>query len=258
MLPAKDLGSILTTFNYALYLCAYFDAKAHKLKTNVLSLISPLKGAAVVLAGPTQAETSSFAKLGSVFSNARATLRLFGLLPLYVKARKLMNDSEGMDQALHFIESLQCSFFAAFQLLENLAFLTNSGVFSAHGLGRLLGSPGGKRVAMMYKIAHRAWFLGIVCDFVRLLREAQLFFHKKHVQNGEITQEEAEKAVQWYYEWIRPLAWLPIGWKLSAWTDDAVAGVHMGFQGIAGVLADLRKTSLLWHATEEMGVIHVD
>ncbi|EGU77201.1 hypothetical protein FOXB_12278 [Fusarium oxysporum f. sp. conglutinans Fo5176] len=217
MKPTKDLGSVLTTFNYGLYLLAYFDSKAYNLKSKALSLVRP-ETAFTALPGAAEAESSPFARLGSVVANARLTLRLFGLLLIY--------------------------------LLENIAFLTENGVLMKCGLGWLFNGTGG-RVANMYRVAHRAWFLGIICDFAHLMREAQKFFTKNHLEKGDITREEAEKAVQWYYDWIRHMAWLPIGWHLSGWMGDKAPGFNLGVQGAAGVLADLRRTTMLWRATQE-------
>ncbi|KAI0536805.1 hypothetical protein GGR58DRAFT_527993 [Xylaria digitata] len=243
LLPTKDLGSVLTTFNYSLYILAYFDAKAHALKSKALSLVTT-EATVSALSGTAEAESSPFARLGSLVANARTTLRLFGLLPIYVRARRLMNNSKGMDHVLYVITVVQCSLFVTFQLLENVAFLTQNGVLSKRGLGRWPEGAGG-RVATIYRVAHRAWFLGIMC-------EAQIFFRRNHIDKSEITKEEAEKAAQWYYDWIRPSAWLPIGWQLSAWTEDGVASTNnLGVQGFAGVLADLRRTATLWHATRE-------
>ncbi|KAK4652096.1 hypothetical protein QC762_0099470 [Podospora pseudocomata] len=248
--PTKDLGSVLTTFNYFLYLLAYFDAKAHNFKSQALSLVTKHASVDGALSGATaHPEGSPFAKLGAVVYNARTTLRLFGLLPLYVRARKLMTDSKDMDKVLWAVSAVQCSLFAIFQFLENVAFLTENGVLTSRARAGQLGG----RVAAMYKIAHRAWFLGHVCDFARLMREAQIFFRRKHIDKEDITEEEAERASQWYYDWIRPLAWLPIGWQLSAWTEDGMSGKfnNLGLRGVAGVLADLKRTATLWDATKD-------
>jgi hypothetical protein len=228
---------------------AYLDTKAHNAKSKALALVSP-EAAVSALSGGVDAESSPFARLVSVVYNARLTLRLFGLLPLYVRARKLMNDPKGMDHVLYVVAVVQCSLFATFQFLENVAFLTDNGFISKRGLGGWVGGAG-SRVAAMYRLAHRAWFLGIMCDFLRLMREAQIFFHRSHVEKDEITKEEDEKAAQWYCDWIPPLAWLPIRWHLSAWTGDGVPGFNLEVKGIAGVLADLRRTAMLWHATRD-------
>ncbi|VTT56011.1 unnamed protein product [Fusarium fujikuroi] len=212
--------------------------------SKALSFVRP-EAAFTALPGAADAESSPFARLGSVVANARLTLRLFGLLPIYVRVRKLIRDGESMDPVLYIISFVQCSLCAAFQLLENIAFLTEKGVLMKCGLGWLFNGAGG-RVANIYRVAHRAWFLSIICDFARLMREAQIFFAKNHLEKGKITREEAEKAVQWYYDWIRPLAWLPIGWHLSGWMGDKAPGFNLGVQGAAGVLADLRRTAMLW------------
>lgn len=138
---------------------AYFDAKAHNFKSRALSLVTKNASIDGALAGATaHPEGSAFAKLGAVVYNARTTLRLFGLLPLYVRARKLMNDSKDMDKVLWAVSAVQCSLFTIFQFLENVAFLTENGVLSSRGR---VGQAGG-RVAATYKLAHRAWFLGHV------------------------------------------------------------------------------------------------
>ncbi|KAI0144949.1 hypothetical protein BJ166DRAFT_597011 [Pestalotiopsis sp. NC0098] len=270
--PTKDLGSILTTFNYALYLLAWLDGKAHNLKSKALHIVSAESKLMTTIVGSAQAEASPFAKLGSVLSNTRATLRLVGLLPIYVKVRKLLADKDN-DAVLRAIGLVQCAFFGTYQALENIAFLTDHGILShKHGHSRwthggpntsitaatmamAAAGPSGMslRVAGLYKIAHRAWFLGIMCDFARLMREAQIFFRRNHLEKEDITPEEAERAAHWYYDWIRPLAWLPIGWQLSAWSEQhEYKALNLGFQGIAGVLADLKQTASLWHATENV------
>ncbi|KAF5645160.1 hypothetical protein F52700_2360 [Fusarium sp. NRRL 52700] len=161
MKPTKVLGSVLTTFNYGLYLLAYFDSKAYNLKSKALSFVRP-ETAFTVIPGAAEAESSPFARLGSVVANARLTLRLFSLLPIYVRIRKLIRDGKSMNPVLYIISFIQFSFYATFQLLENIAFLKEKG----------------GRVANMYKVAHRAWFLGIICNFARLMREAQIFLQR--------------------------------------------------------------------------------
>ena len=67
------------------------------------------------------------------------------------------------------------------------------------------------------------------------MREAQIFFRRNHIDKSDITEEEAEKAAQWYYDWVRPLALLPIGWHLAGWTEDSLAGFNnLGLPGHCG------------------------
>ncbi|KAF4494015.1 peroxin 11C like [Fusarium agapanthi] len=200
MKPTRDLGSVLTTFNYGLYLLAYFDSKAYNLKSKALSFVRP-ETAFTALSTAAEAESSPFARLGSVVANARLTLRLFGLPPIYVQVRKLIRDGKSMDPVLYIISFIQCSLYATFQLLENIAFLTEKGVLMKCGLGWLFNGAD------------------------------QIFFTKNNLEKGEITREEAEKAVQWYYDWIRPLAWLPIGWHLSGWMGETTPGFNLEFKG---------------------------
>ncbi|KAF5667442.1 hypothetical protein FCIRC_9899 [Fusarium circinatum] len=225
MKPTKDLGSVLTTFNYGLYLLAYFDPKAYNLKSKANLFVRP-ETAFTALPGAAETESFPFARLGSVVANARLTLRLFGLLPICVRVRKLIRDGNSMDPVLYIISFIQFAPYATFQLLENIALLTEKGVLMKCGPGWLFNGAGG-RVTNLYRVAHRAWFLGIICDSARLMREAQMFFTRSHLEKGEITREEAEKTVQWYYDWIRPLAWLPIGWHLSGWMGDKTPGFNL-------------------------------
>lgn len=251
--PTKDLGSVLTTFNYALYLLAYLDAKSAHWKAKGRALIGHLghEIAPGQLLGSDLAEASPFATLGAVVSNTRATLRLFGLLPIYARWRRLSRGSKvDMDHVLRTVGMIQCSLYATFQLLENIAFLSDSGVIPQKWMVRWTHNAGG-RAAAIYRLAHRAWFLGVICDFVRLFRQAQLFLWRTNVENEPVTEEDAKRAAQWCSDLIRPLAWFPIGWQLSGWSENGFPGFNLGLQGLVGVLADLRRTQGLWDATAE-------
>ncbi|SPJ78348.1 uncharacterized protein FTOL_06737 [Fusarium torulosum] len=225
---------MLTTLNYALYLRAYFDYKADGIKSQARSWVKS-KDVVSVLPGSDGPESSRFARLGGVISVARLTLRLFGLLPIYLRIRQLMS-SKGMDQILYFIAALQCSLFATYQFLENIAFLTDKGVLPKCGLGRWTGGHS----STVYMIVHR------------LGSGHYIFFRRKHIDQGDITEEEAEKASQWYPDWIRPLAWLPIRWHLSSSNQDGLPGFNLGVKGAAGLLADLGKTASFWHDTQDV------
>ncbi|KAK4216770.1 hypothetical protein QBC37DRAFT_370658 [Rhypophila decipiens] len=83
--PTKDLESILTTLNYFLYLLPYLEAKDHNLKSQAITFItkhSTSPDATLEDFNPADSESCPFARLDAVVYHARATLRLFGLLPL--------------------------------------------------------------------------------------------------------------------------------------------------------------------------------
>lgn len=232
--PMKDVGSILTTFNYTLYLLAYLDAKLSSFRGKIVALVSPTSR----LHGTVAAESSSFAKLGSLIYETRTTLRLFGLIPLYARARELMQGRKpDEDRITYLIEVLRCAFDTAFHLLENVAFLIQHGVLSSH-------FAFGKRVSSLYTLAHRAWFVGVSLKLVSLFRYAQLEFRKS------VSDNKGESGG--WTDLIVPLAWLPLSWQLAGWTESAFSDSHLGIHGVIGVLMDLGRTEKLWEATKDV------
>ncbi len=253
--PAKDLDSVLATFNYSLYLLAYLDAKSAPLKAKALAIVTH-EATKSSLSEPLYPEASPFAKLGSIVYKARATLRLFGLFPIIVKARQLLKGpSKGADPLMHTMALVQCTLYGAFQFLENIAFLTEHGVFSKRLTARWATDVGSSAKAL-YRTAHRAWFLSILCDFMRVFRMGQLVISAGHVgeaaEKSQGTMSAARRAVHSIPAWVRPLAWLTIGWQLSGWTEDGIPGFNMGIRGTAGVLANIGRTMVLWDATSDV------
>jgi hypothetical protein len=259
--PAEDLGSVLTTFNYSLYLLAYVFSKATAVKSNALFLLRRQNDFEIAegIAGTDmrlpsspmmQPESSSFAKLGNLIYTTRATLRLFGLLPIFGKARQLKRDPGDKKDPVFAVDVVQCTMYATFQLLENIAFLMENGVISQRALGRWAGGAT-SRVAWLYRMAHRAWLMGVMCDFAKLVLKGKKYIGG--VQNGtkSLTKEQSEEADGWYEDWVAPLAWLFIGWKLSDWGEEEDPSFHLGLHGLAGIIADLKKTLKLWRHTEK-------
>jgi hypothetical protein len=259
--PAEDLGSVLTTFNYSLYLLAYVFSKATAVKSNALFLFRRQNNFEIAegiaetdMRLPTspmiQPESSRFAKLGNLIYTTRATLRLFGLLPIYVKARQLKRDSKDKKDPLFAVNVVQYAMYATFQLLENIAFLMENGVISQRALGRWAGGTT-SRIGWLYRMAHRAWLMGIMCDFAKLVLKGKKYIGGSQNDQKSLTPEQLEEADGWYEDWIPPLAWLFIGWKLSDWGEEEDTSFHLGFHGLAGIIADLKKTLKLWRYTEK-------
>lgn len=236
--PAQDLSSVLTTFNYTLYLLAYLDNKVASFVRRAISLVRTTSKTSY----PVSAESSSFARLGNLINEARTTLRLFGLIPLYVRARKLWDGpSLGEDKILYIVDVLQCGFDSMYHLLENIAFLTQHGIMPRRLTARWMGESG-KKLAVMYALAHRAWFVAVSLHVVRYFRYAQIEWRK-------LSSEDEDKKGSWT-DMIAPVAWLPLSWQAAGWTESAFSGSHLGIHGFFGVLMDLGRTEKLWQATQ--------
>lgn len=244
------LSAFLSTFNYTLYLLAHLDSKAGPLKARLYQLINRHsdipKVTPAVPAGP-----SPLAALGAMVSSARTTIRLFGLLPMYAWARQLAQGPKpGQDQVLYTTSVVQCSLYFAFQLLENVALLTDNKVLTTDFTAKW---SGGRTSANLYLAAYRAWFLGFCCDFIRLFREAQLERNKReqpgHNSDAAVRKQDEETDQKWWAELIVPIAWFPVGFQFGQWREDGFPGFNLGLMGAAGAIAGLGKTKALWDAT---------
>lgn len=244
------MSSFLSTFNYTLYLLAYLETKALPLKARLYQLL----GQTVASASPAlNAGPSSIAALGGVLSSTRTTLRLFGLFPMYAWLRQLSHGPKpGQDQVLYSTACTQAMLYFTFQFLENVAYLTDNKVLPASYTNRWTASNGGK-TAKIYLWAYRAWMGGVLCDFVRLFREAQLEREKRAQRSGITdvnTREEDEKTdAKWWSALIVPTAWIPVATQFSV--EGGIPGFNLGIMGACGAIAGLGRTAELWNATAE-------
>ena len=190
--------------------------------------------------------------LATLFSQTRVTLRLFGLVPMYAWARQLLQGPKpGQDQILYATSVAQCSLYMTFQFLENVALLTDKEVLPARYTQRWTAKSGGT-TAKVYLWAYRSWFGGVLCDFVRLAREAQLERSKRaNRTEKDVTTREADNEVdsKWWNELIVPTAWTPVAVQFS--TEGGVSWFNLGIMGACGALAGLGRTASLWAATAD-------
>lgn len=251
------LSTFLSTFNYTLYLLAHLDAKAAPLKAQLYLLLN--RNAATPKITPAvPAEPSAITNLGAMVSSARVTLRLFGLFPMYAWARQLMQGPKpGEDQVLYATSVAQCALYIVFQFCENVALLTDSKVLPASLTERWTRKHGGK-AASIYLTAYRAWLLGFSCDFVRLLREAQLERNKRSQRSSTESQslstrdQDSKFDSKWYADLLVPLAWFPVGFQFSALNEGGFPGFSLGLMGICGVVAGSSKMTALWNSTADV------
>lgn len=248
------LSAFLSTFNYTLFLLVYLEAKSAPLQARLAALLSKLTGRpaiGVLKAGI--ATQSRFQALATTLSQARVTLRLFGLLPMYAWFRQLIQGPKpGQDQVLYATSLTQCSLYMTFQFLENVALLTDKAVLPTSYTARWTAKSGGT-TAKMYLWAYRFWFGGVLCDFVRLAREAQLEREKRaNKSEKQLTtnvEEEREIDAKWWSELIVPTSWTPVAMQFS--TEGGLPWFNLGIMGACGAMAGLGRTAGLWAATAD-------
>ncbi|KAK5131467.1 hypothetical protein LTR08_000931 [Meristemomyces frigidus] len=241
------LSSFLSTFNYTLYLLTYLESKSQPLKIRLYQLLNNTSAVPALSTQP-----SNIAALGSMLSSTRTTLRLFGLFPLYAWARQLMQGpTPGQDQVLYSTAVTQCLLYLTFQFLENVGLLTDNKVLPAAYTDRWTRSSGGK-TSKIYLWSYRAWMGGVVCDLVRLLREAQLERSRRAERTTTSTsvstrEEDEQTDAKWWSQMVVPLSWLPVALQFSR--EGGIPGFNLGIMGACGGLAGLGKTADLWAST---------
>lgn len=243
------LSSFLGTFNYTLYLLAYIESKSPELKFHLYRLLNRPSPTTSISPAPTH-----IASLASLLSRTRTTLRLFGLLPMYAWARSLVfGPKPGQDYVLYALAVTQCTLYTAFQFLENVAVLTDNGVLAASATARWNKSGS---TAKLYFWAYRAWMFGVVCDILRLGREAQLTSQKRFSEQRSATGQVKDLATtvkeedtKWWSDLLVPVAWMPVA--LQYGLDGGVPGFNLGIMGVSGAAANLGRLSGLWEATKE-------
>jgi hypothetical protein len=136
-------------------------------------------------------------------------------------------------------------------LLENISVLADNGVLPKSFIARI--NRGDSTTARLYLWAYRAWFSGIICDFLRLGREAQLE-KAKRASRGQAARssvyEEEDKRVdkKWRTDLMIACAWAPMAWHFSS-TTGGIPGWNLGWMGVCGLVAGSSRARGLWRGT---------
>jgi len=248
------LSSFLSTFNYTLYLLAFLEAKSGPLQARLYALLSRVTGkpATGVLSAGIAAQ-SRIAALATLLSSARTTLRLFGLFPMYAWFRQLMQGPKpGQDQVLYATSLTQCSLYMTFQFLENVGLLTDHAVLPESYTARWSVNASPKKTSKIFLWAYRAWFGGVLCDLVRLAREAQIERSKRASKTDvDASTRKADEEVdkKWWSDVVVPLAWTPVALQFS--TEGGVSWFNLGIMGACGGLAGVSRLASLWAQTAD-------
>ncbi|BCS28162.1 uncharacterized protein APUU_61210A [Aspergillus puulaauensis] len=110
---------------------------------------------------------STLLALSALFSNARYTLRLFGLFNIWTEVPNLFQ-SPVKDRFIRGIDVAQIFTITAYQLLENIGHLAANRVLSQ----KVIGSE--SKMEKFYIWGARALFLHFVLELMKLMREARL------------------------------------------------------------------------------------
>ncbi|KAK4556735.1 hypothetical protein LTR86_006306 [Recurvomyces mirabilis] len=250
------LPAFLSTFNYTLYLLAYLETKSVGLRARLFQLLSQVTSTPALATATTAAvQPSPIMNLALMVGSARTTLRLFGLIPMYAGLRQLLNGPKpGQDQVLYANSVTQILMYMTFQFLENVALLTDNKILPARYTAKYTAASGGK-TAKIYLWAYRAWLGGILCDFVRLGREAQLERSRRSQKGGASSstdvsaKSDEQKDQEWWAQAVVPLSWVPMATHVSL--EGGIPGFNVGVMGLSGLSAGLGKIADLWAKTAE-------
>lgn len=173
---------------------------------------------------------------------------------MYAWLRQLLQGPKpGQDQVLYATSLTQCTLYMTFQFLENVGLLTDHNILPTRYTARYLvksPAPGAKPTSKIYLWAYRAWFAGVLCDIVRLAREAQLEKAKRSERGStDVSTRDADEKVdqKWWSDAIVPAAWTPVAMQFS--TEGGLEWFNLGIMGACGALAGLGKTASFWAET---------
>ena len=237
------LASFLSTTNYGLYIAAHLHSTAPS-RAEILGRLASLLGRtppkiAPAVANPT-APASPLIPLALTLGDLRTTLRLTGLIPLYVLLKSLIKSKE-RDTVAYTIKLTQCLSYMTFQLLENIYHLTNKTVISSTWTNARFSKYGGHAKLMTWSC--RAWMMGVACDFLRLGREAQV---ARQTGSYARLNEEEKRSVdkKWWSELFVATSWFPMAVHYSV---EGGIGLNLGTCGFMANLANFLK---LWEAAK--------
>lgn len=240
------LASFLSTTNYALYILAHLHTTAPTRAQLLIKLNSFLGRAAPKVAPGAvapSAPTSPILPLALTLGDTRTTLRLTGLIPLYVLLKSLLKSSDP-DRISYTIKLAQVASYIVFQALENVFHLTNKTVVNANWTNARFARVGGHAKLMTWSC--RAWLCGISCDFLRLFREAQLGRQTGRYERMN-ADEKREADRKWWSEFFVAASWYPMALQYAV---EGGIGLNMGMIGLCGFMANLGNFAKAWQATK--------
>ncbi|OAG42604.1 hypothetical protein AYO21_03189 [Fonsecaea monophora] len=289
------LGSLLATINFSANLAIYLSVRLPVWWSALVSryvtrtrrrhgqgqrVPVAIAAAVAAIAATTPPVLTSLASLASLISDWRKSQRLTGLIPLYTRLRLLMSTTnpaiQALDPVLRGLFFVQCHAYIVFQAVENLCHLHSKGLLPASASSLVERRGGFARWAVW---SYRAWCLGVVTNFLRLAREADLVRRReggrrrrrrnrqsisRHGEGGgrpdgdgheegEGDGEEGEAATEEFYrkfwnELLISACWFPIALHISL-PPKGIRGMNQGISSTLSLVATVMGLRSHWRAT---------
>lgn len=240
---SPGLGAVCATLIFSINLAAFLYGRSPS-RDEIAAKISPLLGlkTSVTAVRTLSAAPSTFflTPFGSLVSDWRRTIRLTGLIPLYVRLRSLVSQKvyNEMDPILRHCALLQCGAYIIFQAMENTCHLHNKGIIP-HSI---VDKRGG--VAKWVTWSCRAWCVGVLISFLRLWREAEI----ENIGTKTAEDHEAFRR-RWWNEFMVSACWLPVAVHASRFHPDGIRGMNAGTISFLSLVAVSKNLRTQWRAT---------
>ncbi|KAI9375609.1 hypothetical protein BJX61DRAFT_102560 [Aspergillus egyptiacus] len=191
-------------------------------------------------ANTTAPQTSPLLALSSLMSQVRYTLRLLGIFPLLAWGSKTVK-SPPSDPIMHALTLLQVVSNIIYQVLENVAFLSNKGVVSK----RFIDRWGGAAKWDLWSV--RAWFGHIFLQYFVLWRARAL---RRKAETEEVSKEKREElnaeVRAWKKSLVNNVCWTPL---CIHWSLENGIGYPSPLTGFGSFLAGAWGFYDLWGST---------
>ncbi|CAI7676285.1 unnamed protein product [Penicillium manginii] len=223
--------------------------------TTRLSLLARLKGRSIPksLSSATTGtpSPSKWAALSSLASETRYTIRLFGLLPLWIWGSETLK-SPPADPIIRTLTYLQIISNVIYQLLENVGYLASKGIISKRFVEKY-GS------LVQWEIwSTRGWFGHIFFEFFvlwrrHILRKRRVAAKRAAAGNVEtkemVEEEDAETRAEirsWRKSLVNNICWAPL---CLHWCFEQGIGVPDNLVGVVSFMAGAWSLHDMWGAT---------
>ncbi|KAJ5783048.1 hypothetical protein N7457_004822 [Penicillium paradoxum] len=252
---ASGQERVLATVNYVASMLHHLTASAPWIALQArLGILARLRGRVPTKNVTPASSNSKFAALCALASETRYTLRLFGLLPLWIWGADTLK-SPPADSILHALTILQVISNVGYQILENVGYLATKGIISKRWVDKYGGS------AKFDMWSCRGWLGHIFLQFFVLWRQSVL--RRKRVaaqraaagtvENKETKAEDNEalrlEIRAWRKSLVNNVFWAPL---CLHWSLEKGIGIPASLSGVMSFCAGAWSLHDSWAATAKI------